>query len=94
MYGHENGNGFRESEGGRGAWGGFRGGDGKWEAYDTGEFNVNPGTGEERYMSNLQFLGLIAGLVSPSHLYPVHHPQDKHRIVSVSKIDQYNADKI
>ena len=56
--------GYRESDAGRGAWGGFRGGDGKWEAYDTGEFSTSPGTGEERYMSNTQFLGLIAGIVS------------------------------
>lgn len=48
----------------RGAWGGFTGGDGKWEAYDTGEFSVYPGKREERYMSNLQFFGLIGAIVS------------------------------
>ena len=67
-YGHS----FRESEAGRGAWGGFRGGDGKYEAYDTGEFSQSQGTGEERYMSNTQFLGLIAGIVSsPPTLSPL-----------------------
>lgn len=54
---------YARSEGGRGAFGGFRGGDGRWEPYDTGEFNTAQGTGEERYMTNLQFLGLIAGIV-------------------------------
>jgi DnaJ-class molecular chaperone len=60
------GYGYGESEGGRGAFGGFRGGDGKWEPYDTGEFDTKQGTGEERYMTNMQFLGLIAGIVSLS----------------------------
>lgn len=55
---------YADGDGGRGAWGGFRGGDGKWEAYDTGEFTGPQGTGEERYMTNGQFLGLIAGIVS------------------------------
>jgi hypothetical protein len=61
-YAHAHGG--RESEGGRGAFGGFRGGDGRWEPYDTGEFNGPKGSGEERYMTNLQFLGLIGGIVS------------------------------
>ena len=55
---------YGDSDGGRGAWGGFRGGDGKWEAYDTGEFDTKQGKGEERYMSNMQFLAMIAGIVS------------------------------
>jgi hypothetical protein len=58
---------YAQGDGGRGAFGGFRGGDGRWEAYDTGEFSTGPGTGEEIYMSNLRFLGLIAGIVSPDH---------------------------
>lgn len=62
MYGHG------ESEAGRGAFGGFRGGDGKWEPYDTGEFDTRQGTGEERYMSNMQFLAMVVGIVS--HLLP------------------------
>jgi len=59
---------YGDSDGGRGAFGGFRGGDGKWEAYDTGEFDSKGGTGEERYMSNIQFLCMIAGIVSLSLL--------------------------
>jgi hypothetical protein len=55
---------YGDSEAGRGAFGGFRGGDGKWEPYDTGEFDAKGGTGEERYMSNMQFLCMIAGIVS------------------------------
>lgn len=55
---------YGDSEAGRGAFGGFRGGDGKWEPYDTGEFDTRQGTGEERYMSNMQFLAMIAGIVS------------------------------
>lgn len=58
MYGHG------DSDAGRGAFGGFRGGDGKWEPYDTGEFDTRQGTGEERYMSNMQFLAMVLGIVS------------------------------
>jgi curved DNA-binding protein CbpA len=62
---------YGDSESGRGAFGGFRGGDGKWEPYDTGEFDAKGGTGEERYMSNMQFLCMIAGIVSPPLLVDV-----------------------
>jgi hypothetical protein len=60
---------YGDSEAGRGAFGGFRGGDGKWDPYDTGEFDAKGGTGEERYMSNMQFLCMIAGIVSPLSPY-------------------------
>jgi hypothetical protein len=62
MYGHG------DSDAGRGAFGGFRGGDGKWEPYDTGEFDTRQGTGEERYMSNMQFLAMVVGIVSYTSL--------------------------
>jgi hypothetical protein len=59
---------YGDSDAGRGAFGGFRGGDGKWEPYDTGEFDTRQGTGEERYMSNMQFLAMVVGIVSHSSL--------------------------
>jgi hypothetical protein len=59
---------YGDSDAGRGAFGGFRGGDGKWEPYDTGEFDTRQGTGEERYMSNMQFLAMVVGIVSYTSL--------------------------
>jgi hypothetical protein len=57
--------GFRDSDAGRGAWGGFQGGTGTWESYgDPGLASQPTGRGEEIYMSNRRFLSLIGAIVS------------------------------
>ncbi|KAK4686581.1 hypothetical protein P7C73_g3541, partial [Tremellales sp. Uapishka_1] len=64
--------GYRDSDAGRGAWGGFKAGDGKYHPYEeTGfgfqahDWTPGKGKGEERYMSNQRFLSAIfaAGVV-------------------------------
>lgn len=60
---------YRETEAGRGAWGGFKGGDGSWEPYEDTHFgfqahDYRPGKREERYMSNHRFLAVMGVSVS------------------------------
>jgi hypothetical protein len=59
-----NGRGFRESDAGRSAWGGFKG-DGKWEPHEGFQaHDYRPAKREERYMPNNRFIAFIAASVS------------------------------
>ncbi|WVQ97965.1 hypothetical protein IAU59_005085 [Kwoniella sp. CBS 9459] len=71
---------YRDSDAGRGAWGGFDGSQG-WRPYTdhNGAFNPNmgfdttaTGTGEERYMSNPRFLAVV-GIVGAAMAWMQFH---------------------
>ncbi|WWC87007.1 uncharacterized protein L201_001889 [Kwoniella dendrophila CBS 6074] len=85
---------YRDSDAGKGSWGGFDGSQG-WRPYndqtmgfDSHSFN---GTGEERYMSNPKFLGVL-GIVGLSVAWMQFHrvgaAADSHREL----LDRQNTD--
>ncbi|OCF37415.1 hypothetical protein I316_00536 [Kwoniella heveanensis BCC8398] len=81
---------YRDSDAGRGAWGGFDGSQG-WKPYTdhNGAFNPNmgfdttaTGTGEERYMSNPRFLavvGIVGAAVAWMQFHRLGQATETHR---------------
>ncbi|WVR04561.1 hypothetical protein IAU60_001568 [Kwoniella sp. DSM 27419] len=65
---------YRDSDAGRGAWGGFDGSQG-WKPYANTHMGFDQtatGTGEERYMSNPRFLAVV-GIVGAAMAWMQYH---------------------
>lgn len=85
--------GYRDSDAGRGAWGGFDGSQG-WRPYEDPSKGFSPptsGSGEERYMSNPRFLavvGVASAVIAWVHWHRLGYAAETHR----DMLDKQNID--